>query len=87
MVVESEGTKARLQSTKKQLALYRYENQLFNILLDQSGRFDLNMLPEPPLLIRTEDAAHGQFSSPYKKHRLELVCCVLVLVHNNELLP
>ena len=55
MVVESEGTKARLQSTKKQLALYRYENQLFNILLDQSGRFDLNMLPEPPLLIRTEE--------------------------------
>ena len=41
MVVESEGTKARLQSTQKQLALYRYENQLFNLLLDQSGRFDL----------------------------------------------
>ena len=55
MVVESEGTKARLQSTKKQLALYRYENQLFNILLDQSGRFDLNALPVPPVLIRSED--------------------------------
>ena len=33
MVVESEGTNARLQSTKKQL-LCSYENQLFNVLLD-----------------------------------------------------
>ena len=48
MVVESEGTKARLQSTQKQLALFRYENQLFNMLLIKSGRFDLNALPEPP---------------------------------------
>ena len=55
VVVESEGTKARLQSTQKQLALFRYENQLFNLLLDQSGRFDLNSLPEPPALIRSED--------------------------------
>ena len=55
MVVESEGTKARLQSTEKQLALLRYENQLFNLLLDQSGKFDLNSLPEPPVLIRSED--------------------------------
>ena len=39
MVVESEGTKARLQSTQKQLAMFRYENQLFNLLLDQSGRY------------------------------------------------
>ena len=55
MVVESEGTKARLQATEKQLALFRYENQLFNLLLDQSGRFDLNELPEAPALIRSED--------------------------------
>ena len=55
MVVESEGTKARLQSTQKQLALFRYENQLFNLLLDQSGQFDLNTLPEPPVLIQSED--------------------------------
>ena len=54
MVVESEATKARLQATEKQLALFRYENQLFNLLLDQSGRFDLNALPEPPALIRSE---------------------------------
>ena len=33
--------------TQKQLALFRYENQLFNLLLDQSGRFDLDALPEP----------------------------------------
>ena len=55
MVVESEGTKARLQATEKQLALFRYENQLFNLLLDQAGRFDLNELPEAPALIRAED--------------------------------
>ena len=55
IVVESEGTKARLQATEKQLALFRYENQLFNLLLDQSGRFDLAALPEPPALIRSED--------------------------------
>ena len=55
IVVESEGTKARLKSTQKQLALYRYENQLFNLLLDQSGRFDLSSLPIPPSLIRSED--------------------------------
>ena len=55
MVVESEGTKARLQSTQKQLALFRYENQLFNLLLDQEGRFDLSSLPEPPVLIRSEE--------------------------------
>ena len=55
MVVESEGTKARLQATERQLAMFLYENQLFNLLLDQSGRFDLNALPEPPELIRLED--------------------------------
>ena len=55
IVVESEGTKARLQSTEKQLALYLYENQLFNLLLDQSGSFDLSLLPEPPSLIRSEE--------------------------------
>ena len=55
MVVESEGTKARLQATQKQLALYRYENALFNKLLDQSGIFELNELPEPPDIIRSED--------------------------------
>ena len=52
MVVESEGTKARLLATEKQLALFRYENQLFNLLLDHSGRFDKY---RPPSLIRSED--------------------------------
>ena len=55
MVVESEGTKARLESTEKQLVLYRYENKLFNVLLDQQGLFNLNDLPEPPALVRSED--------------------------------
>ena len=39
----------------KSSCLVRYENQLFNLLLDHSGRFDLNTLPEPPSLIRSED--------------------------------
>jgi len=55
MVVESEGTQAQLQATQKQLALFRYENALFNLLLDQSGSFELNTLPEPPPIIRSED--------------------------------
>ncbi len=55
MVVENEGTEARLLSTKKQLALVRYENQLFNLLLDQSGRLDMTALPVPPVSIRSED--------------------------------
>ena len=46
MVVESEGTKARLQATEKQLALF-HENQLFNPFLDQSGRFDRTSFPRP----------------------------------------
>ena len=60
MVVESEGTEARLQSTQKQLALFRYENQLFNLLLDQSGRFEMNALPEPPALI-VQKNVHVQY--------------------------
>ena len=55
MAVESEGTKARLLSTQIQLALVHYENQLFNLLLDQEGQFDLNFLPDPPVLISSED--------------------------------
>ena len=74
MVVESEGTKARLQSTQKQLALFRYENQLFNLLLDQSGRLDLNILPEPPSLIRSEDRTRSvQLTVQETSARLELL--------------
>ena len=55
MVVESKGTQARLQATQKQLSLFRYENQLYNLLLDQEGQFDLSALPDAPSLIRSED--------------------------------
>ena len=79
MVVESEGTKARLQSTEKQLALYRYENQLFNLLLDQSGRFDLKALPEPPALIRSEDRTRSvQLTVQETSARLSLLRTRLV---------
>ena len=74
MVVESEGTKARLQSTLKQLALYQYENQLFNLLLDQQGRFDLSSLPEAPDLIRNEDRTRSvQLTVQETSARLELL--------------
>lgn len=55
MVVESEATLAKLLNTRKQLALLRYENDLFNLLLDQSGGFNLGTLPQPPALIQDED--------------------------------
>ena len=45
MVVESEGTKARLRSTEKQLALFAMKN--FRLLLDQSGRFELTIFQIP----------------------------------------
>jgi len=74
MVVESEGTKARLQATEKQLALFRYENQLYNLLLDQSGRFDLDALPEAPALIRSEDRTRSiQLSVQETSARLALL--------------
>ena len=74
MVVESEGTKARLYSTKRQLALVRYENQLFNLLLDQSGQFDLNKLPEPPALIRSENRTRSvQLTVQETSARLQLL--------------
>ena len=73
LVVESEGTKARLQATEKQLALFRYENQLFNLLLDQSGRFDLNELPEA--CIDSLGRSHPlQYSSRCKKHHAGWRC-------------
>ena len=43
VVVESDGTKARLQSLISSWLCFATENQLFNLLLDQSGRFDLNL--------------------------------------------
>ena len=55
MVVESEGTRAKLEATNKQLAFYRYENQLYNLLLDQSGAYKITSLPEPPALIKDEE--------------------------------
>jgi len=55
MVVESEATLAKLLNTRKQLALLRYENDLYNLLLDQSGGFNLGTLPQPPVLIQDED--------------------------------
>ena len=43
---------------------YRYENQLYNLLLDQLGRFDLNTLPEPPDLVRSRSNSLGAVDSP-----------------------
>ena len=65
------STKARLLSTQIQLALVHYENQLFNLLLDQEGQFDLNFLPDP-LYLSALKTAPGLFNSRSKKHRLGL---------------
>lgn len=53
--VENQGLAAKLDATRKQLALLRYENQLTNLLLDSPSGFGRGILPEPPLLIRGED--------------------------------
>lgn len=55
MVVQNEGTEAQLAATRKQLAIYRYENQLYNLLLDQQGSYASTELPAPPELIADED--------------------------------
>ncbi len=55
MVVQNEGTEAQLAATRKQLAIYRYENQLYNLLLDQQGSYASTQLPDPPELIADED--------------------------------
>ena len=55
VVIESKGTQARLSATSKQLAFYRYENTLYNLLLDKLDSYNLSSLPEPPELIRDED--------------------------------
>lgn len=55
LIVESQGTQARLEATSKQLEFYRYENQLYNLLLDQSGLLDVNALPDPPASIQDDD--------------------------------
>jgi len=51
MRVENDGVTARLLATRKQLAILQYENRLYNLLLDQEGRFSMLALPAPPLLI------------------------------------
>jgi len=53
--VENLGLQARLLTTRKQLALLRYENALFRELLAEQDRFTLlNTLP-PPSLIADDD--------------------------------
>ena len=53
--VENDGVSARLLATRKQLAIIQYENQLYNLLLDHSGRFSLVSLPMPPALIAGDE--------------------------------
>ena len=53
--VENDGVSARLLATKKQLAIFEYENQLYNLLLDHSGKFNLLSLPPPPALIAGDE--------------------------------
>ena len=52
--VENLGLKARLDNTGRQLALLLYENSLYNLLIDDSGKFPA-VLPAPPSAISNED--------------------------------
>jgi len=55
MRVENDGVTARLLATRKQLAILQYENQLYNLLLDQEGRLSMLALPAPPALIAGDE--------------------------------
>ncbi len=55
IVVQNEGTEAELAATRKQLAIYQYENKLYNLLLDQQGSYASTELPSPPEMIAGED--------------------------------
>jgi len=52
--IENLGLQARLLTTARQLALLRYENSLFNLLIDGGGSLPV-ILPPPPLGIATEE--------------------------------
>jgi len=55
LLVENDGLRAQLDTTQKQLALLRYENELYNILLDRPKDFRLADLPAPPALIAGDE--------------------------------
>ncbi len=55
LLVENDGLRAQLDTTQKQLALLRYENTLYNILLDRPTDFRLSDLPAPPALIAGDE--------------------------------
>jgi HlyD family secretion protein len=52
--IENLGLQARLATTARQLALLRYENGLFNQLIDNGGRLPA-LLPPPPANIAKEE--------------------------------
>lgn len=51
--VENLGLRAKLENNRRQLALLRYENSLYNLLIDGSGNLPA-ALPPPPLEIAGE---------------------------------
>ena len=55
LLVENDGLKAQFQTTEKQIALLRYENTLYNELLDRPGSYRAAVLPPPPALIAGDD--------------------------------
>ena len=52
--VENQGLRARLDNTRRQIDLLRYENQLLNLLIDGAGLLPA-VLPPPPAAISQED--------------------------------
>lgn len=51
--IENLGLQARLATTMRQLSLLRYENSLFNLLIDSGGTFP-TLLPVPPAEVANE---------------------------------
>ena len=53
--VENDGLRAQLLTAQKQLALLRYENTLYNLLLDSPAGFRGTVMPAPPALIAGDE--------------------------------
>ncbi|NDD14109.1 MAG: hypothetical protein EB072_16065, partial [Betaproteobacteria bacterium] len=80
--IENLGLQARLATTARQLALLRYENSLFNLLIDGGGRLPV-ILPPPPLAIAKEERVRSvqltvqQTASQLRQLQERVASCLL----------
>lgn len=52
--IENLGTKAQLEAVRRQLALFTYENDLLNLLIDGQGQLPNSLPPAPPIIARED---------------------------------